>query len=576
MARAPGTADAGVRDGAASGSDPEVVEAVGAALRALARAVRAHQLYLPNNPMHTRALQGAREAFGAVWEALPSASALHLAVTEDAFVHDGEAVFTDVARGGEALPWMFHAGGVRGLSFQPGFEHDELEQLAEAVQRARASGDASDDLATLLWESDFSYIAYEHVVATGDERPAPGEGLLRPFQGVGDGGSVVAPLAAPGSDVAPATLAADDGARALLEPHELEYLQALVRDEFAAPPRAAVVAALLDTLESEADAPVLGELIEALETLLPQLLAAGDVAAAAYLLREAAAAAQRASALPPAHGERLHTMGRVLRQPGAAAALLERLEGAAIPVAADDARVLLAHLDRGALSPVLERAARTANSALAALLGPVVERLCAAAPGDLVPMLAHDDAAVVAEAARRAGALRVAETVPALAMLLQHPEPGRRAVALEALARIGSAAALEAVQHALEDSDREIRLAAVQALVDAGCRAAAPRLARMARVRHGGAGAGGGELTAVLSAYAALAGEQAVPVLEALAAPRGLLARREDPVVRAAAATALGRLGTPAALAVLRRAGTDREPIVRSAATRALQQSGAR
>ena len=37
-------------------------------LRAFAKAVRAHQLYLPNNPMHTRAIDAAKSAFLGVWQ----------------------------------------------------------------------------------------------------------------------------------------------------------------------------------------------------------------------------------------------------------------------------------------------------------------------------------------------------------------------------------------------------------------------------------------------------------------------------------------------------------------------------
>ena len=40
---------------------------VGELLRAFGKAVRAHQLYLPNNPMHARALAAVREAFLTVW-----------------------------------------------------------------------------------------------------------------------------------------------------------------------------------------------------------------------------------------------------------------------------------------------------------------------------------------------------------------------------------------------------------------------------------------------------------------------------------------------------------------------------
>jgi len=37
-------------------------------LKAFVKAVRAHQLYLPNNPMHARSLQSVRDAFATLWQ----------------------------------------------------------------------------------------------------------------------------------------------------------------------------------------------------------------------------------------------------------------------------------------------------------------------------------------------------------------------------------------------------------------------------------------------------------------------------------------------------------------------------
>ena len=37
-------------------------------LKSFVKAVRAHQLYLPNNPMHARSLESVREAFASLWQ----------------------------------------------------------------------------------------------------------------------------------------------------------------------------------------------------------------------------------------------------------------------------------------------------------------------------------------------------------------------------------------------------------------------------------------------------------------------------------------------------------------------------
>ena len=72
----------GVQLGAShAGVDPLVSET----LKTLARAVRSFQLYLPNNPMHVRAIDSARAAFVALWAKMDS---IELGVTETEFTHE--------------------------------------------------------------------------------------------------------------------------------------------------------------------------------------------------------------------------------------------------------------------------------------------------------------------------------------------------------------------------------------------------------------------------------------------------------------------------------------------------------
>jgi hypothetical protein len=44
--------------------DPSLVSEV---LRMFGKAARAHQLYLPNNPMHARAIDAAKSGFASIW-----------------------------------------------------------------------------------------------------------------------------------------------------------------------------------------------------------------------------------------------------------------------------------------------------------------------------------------------------------------------------------------------------------------------------------------------------------------------------------------------------------------------------
>ena len=79
---------------------------------------------------------------------------------------------------------------------------------------------------------------------------------------------------------------------------------------------------------------------------------------------------------------------------------------------------------------------------------------------------------------------------------------------------------------------------------------------------------------AFYEAYGTLAGPKGIAVLEKILAPRGLLAKREDPETRACAAMALGKIRSPEARAVLEKTAQDKEALVRNAVSRALREVG--
>jgi HEAT repeat protein len=68
-----------------------------------------------------------------------------------------------------------------------------------------------------------------------------------------------------------------------------------------------------------------------------------------------------------------------------------------------------------------------------------------------------------------------------------------------------------------------------------------------------------------------MCGDSGVALLDALLNGKGLLRHREDSEMRACAAIALGRVGTEAAVAALRKAAVERDVIVRNAVARALR-----
>jgi hypothetical protein len=80
-----------------------------------------------------------------------------------------------------------------------------------------------------------------------------------------------------------------------------------------------------------------------------------------------------------------------------------------------------------------------------------------------------------------------------------------------------------------------------------------------------------GEKRALFETYATVAGQGGVPLLTTFLQGKGGFGRRASTSdIRACAAVALGQIGTPPARKALEKALRDRDPVVRSAAKRAL------
>jgi HEAT repeat protein len=143
-----------------------------------------------------------------------------------------------------------------------------------------------------------------------------------------------------------------------------------------------------------------------------------------------------------------------------------------------------------------------------------------------------------------------------------------------ALDAIGTPGALQALEKSLEDADREVRLAGVQALGRRGYKGALRRIEPVVQ----GKVAREIDLTERMrffEAFAQIAGGAALETLAAMLSAGGLFKRKETPEVRACAALAIGRLRTPEARDLLQKYRDDKELVVRTAVNRALREAGA-
>ncbi len=562
---------------------PAIVEDM---FKLLDKAVRAHQLYLPNNPTYLKALENLKRGFAPLWA---ETDAIVITVHETSFTWYGVKVHHSQEKSGDSIPWLLFKDGLREFTWTTGFEDGEVEKLLAILPRVRRASPEQDDLLTMLWEQDFQCMRYRYVELHDQSAPldpsaSPGryesdgtppvplqqaidEAREEQEEATSEGGAAPAPRA---SGVV--RMEDFDSTLYFLDQNEIEYLRQETSREYGLDLRRLVLCSLLDIFELQVDPLVRTEVANDLEALVLHLLTAGQFSSVAFLLREVGATMQRARELTAQDRERLGRLADRLSHPEALAQMLQALEEASQLPPKDDLAQLFGQLKPGALAVVLDFTDRTQNTGLKPLLEASAERLAQSNTSELVRLVRDAKPAVAREAIRRAGAMRTAAAVPSLGEVLSSgAERPLRAVAVAALTEIGTPGAMSALEAALSDDDRDIRISTYRALT---ARTHRPALAKVdALVKGKGAKeADRTERIALFELYGTIAGDAGIPFLDGLLnAKGGLFARKEDPELRACAAIALGRIGTAASRTVLEKAVGEKEVIVKSAVSRALK-----
>src|SRR3954451_10440501 len=78
-------------------------------LRLFGKAARAHQLYLPNNPIYKSALDNLRAGFLPIWAVTDEVA---LGFTESEVKYAGSVVLDGGAKSSDNLAWLFYKDGV--------------------------------------------------------------------------------------------------------------------------------------------------------------------------------------------------------------------------------------------------------------------------------------------------------------------------------------------------------------------------------------------------------------------------------------------------------------------------------
>ena len=539
-------------------------------LRLFTKAIRAHQLYLPNNPIYKGAIDALRAGFGPIWA---NTDELVLAITETELRWYDRPVLEEGARSSDSLPWLLFKDGLRELRFTAGFEGEELVRFLDIMQRVRKASPDEDDLLTLLWEGDFIALRYRYV-DLAMEPAAPLEDAVTTEVPPEQGTVQQAIEEVKQSRQGVVDMADFDTTLYFLDEREIDYLRDEVRREYEADLRSNVLSILLDIFEQQAAPEVREEVADLLDNFLLHLLSAGKFRTVAFLLREAATAAQRAQDLQPAHRARLTELPDRLSAPEALSQLLQALDEAAELPPQDELVELFEQLRPAALGTALGWLGRLQNQRVRTLLETAAERLAMGNTGELVRLIVSPEPTVASEAMRRAGALKTPAAVAPLGKVLQEGAPELRLLAVQALSEIGSPGALQTLERALDDADRDVRVGTARALISRGYRAALPRVEALVKgkvVRD----ADLTERMAIFELYGSLCGDAGIAHLDGLLNGKGFLGRREDPELRACAAMALGRVGSERAFDALRRASQEKDVVVRNAVNKALRGGNA-
>jgi HEAT repeat protein len=540
-------------------------------MNSLVKALRAYHMYLPNNPIHQRATDNLRAAFASVWEELDE---LALTVAETDFVWEDQVVYHQPSKS-ESIAWGVFKDGMRSLTIRRGAEAEELPRFLDLINRARfLSPDAGDDLLTLLWEEEFQLIQYKFVEFFGE-----GGGALPEQTGSYNMGGpeaeqrrAQAAAEAPPRPKGVVDVEEFDSTLYFLDENEIHTIAAEIQEEYRRDVRSSALSAVFDIFELEQAQEIREEIISILEQLFPNFLNARDFRAAATIIRECRLLAQRAPGLAPGHAERLDAFVSRLSEPGIVSQLIQSLDEA--PGLATEAQVaeVLRELRASALEPILAWLPSLSSGPLRTLLEGVADRLAEAHPAEMVRILRDPESPALVSVVAVCGRLNLHQTVPGLGETIAHADPAIRVASVQALAQLATPAALALIERALEDSDRNVRLAAVRVVSARGYKGAQRRVEAMVL----GKAVKDMDLTekmAFFEAYGAIAGEAALKPMSAILLPRGLLRMKEPSETRACAAIALGKIRTIEARDVLQRAADDKDLVVRNAVSRALRET---
>ena len=543
---------------------------------ALAKAVKASQLYPVDNPMCRKF---AEEFLGRLGEVFQLIDTVRLSVGKTKLFFSGEVVLEQPGRE-ESVPGRLFWAGVREITFHVGLTADEATRLL-GVFRATASEEGAElsDVVTLLWDARFehvTYIAIDDILDLNDETdPIPAE-FGNEFMNYVDlemhdleEDEVVERKASEMAEQIRQKFNDEDAALFGVTPEERAQLLAEIQEEESPRMLVDIVKMLGEAVLLEKNETSFVDLVQVLSGSLVALIGEGRIAEAREVLQMLIEVRDASQDTTP--GMRL-----ALDQGIAAAYDRPRRE------------LLARQLDAGrrgvleALDTFVRTLPNEAIEALCDVLGnletvPAKQRLTAAlslrANVDIrpfLPFLRDQRTELVSLVARILGDTKNDRAVEPLTGLLKHRDPNVRREALEALTKLASGRAMDAMFHALSDPDARIRITAARNLGQIG-RTAVPALLTLIQAEEFD-GRPLPEKRAFYEALGTAGREEVLPLIKQALTRKSLLKRGQNEELRACACEALGHIGGGEAEVLLHKAMDDRSTLVRTAAQSALRR----
>jgi hypothetical protein len=537
-------------------------------INAMGKALRAFQIYLPNNPIYQRAIQNVRAALKPVWAATEE---LVLKVAETELIWEEQVVYRQINKG-ESIAWTLYKDGMRELTIYRGAEDEELPRFLETVNKARfLATDAGDDLLTLLWALEFESIKYHFIdffAEGGGELPGPSG----PAGGTGSAEERKSLIAEEAAAKAKSMVDFEeiDSTLYFLDEQEISYLASELEDEYKRDVRGSALNVLFDLMETQPEGGVRDEVLGVLEQLFPNLLTSRDFRSAAAILRETKLLKDKAGNLRMEQMQRLDGFVVRLSEGAVLGQLLQSLDEASGLGLESHAADVLTALRATALEPLVSWLPNLSSDPLRKMIEQVVDKLASNNTVEVQRLLRTPDSQALPGIVAICGRLQLHQAVPAFTEVIGHSDAAVRLAAVQTLGHLGTPGAMTLLERALDDSDRQVRVAAVRAVGSRGYKGALKRIEGVVI----GKSVKAMDLTekmAFFEAYGAIAGANALKTLGGILLQRGLLKMKEPPETRACAAMALGRIKTPEARELLQKAAEDKELVVRNAAARALR-----